>query len=131
MHRWTIGALCALATTLALASSAIAAPSDQGLSHRNVCANAPAGYAHCHSKVTVGPNGKPVRTPARAALIVPSQALAEAIAEEWRGAADEIDPRAMPLIGLANAAIDHVTKDKAGFAGGLARYAEADLACYR
>ena len=76
-------------------------------------------------------DGKPVRTPARAGLIVPSQALAEAIAEEWGGAADEIDPRAMPLTGLANAAIDHVTKDKAGSAGGLARYAEADLACYR
>jgi chaperone required for assembly of F1-ATPase len=76
-------------------------------------------------------DGKPVRTPARAALIVRSEALAEAIAEEWRGAVDEIDPRAMPLTGLANAAIDHVTKDKAGFASGLARYAEADLASYR
>ena len=76
-------------------------------------------------------DGKPVRTPARAALIVPTEALAEAIAEEWRGLADEIDPRAMPLTGLANAAIDRVAPDKQGFAGGLARYAEADLACYR
>jgi len=76
-------------------------------------------------------DGRPVRTPARAPLVVPSRPLADAIAEEWRAAADEIDPRAMPLTGLANAAVDHVIRNKAEFAGGLARYAEADLACYR
>jgi chaperone required for assembly of F1-ATPase len=76
-------------------------------------------------------DGRPVRTPARAPLVVPTRPLADAIAEEWRAAADEIDPRAMPLTGLANAAVDHVTRNTAEFAGGLARYAEADLACYR
>jgi chaperone required for assembly of F1-ATPase len=76
-------------------------------------------------------DGKPVRTPARASLAVPTRALADAIAEEWRGTGDKVDPRTMPLTGLANAAIDHVAHDRAGFAGGLARYAEADLACYR
>ena len=76
-------------------------------------------------------DGRPVRTPAREALIVPSQALAEAIAEEWRSVEGEIDPRAMPLTGLANAAIDRVAPDRQTFAQGLARYAEADLACYR
>ena len=76
-------------------------------------------------------DGKAVRTPARLALTVPDQALAEAIAEEWRAVATEMDPRAMPLTGLANAAIDRVAPDRAAFASGLARYAEADLACYR
>ena len=76
-------------------------------------------------------DGRPVRTPARAPLIVPNQALAEAIAEEWRSVEGEIDPRAMPLTGLANAAIDRVAPDRQAFAQGLARYAEADLACYR
>jgi chaperone required for assembly of F1-ATPase len=76
-------------------------------------------------------DGRPVRTPARAELVVPSESLAEAIAEEWRGAEGEIDPRAMPLTGLANAAIDRVAPQRLAFAGGLARYAEADLACYR
>ena len=37
----------------------------------------------------------------------------------------------MPLTGLANAAVDRVAPDPAAFAAGLARYAEADLACYR
>jgi chaperone required for assembly of F1-ATPase len=71
------------------------------------------------------------KTPARAALAVPTQALADAIADEWRQAGEEIDPRAMPLTGLANAAIDRVAPDRQAFAANLARYAEADLACYR
>jgi chaperone required for assembly of F1-ATPase len=76
-------------------------------------------------------DGRPVRTPARALLILPTQALGEAIAHEWRAVEGEIDPRATPLTGLANAAIDRVAPDKDAFAAGLARYAEADLACYR
>lgn len=76
-------------------------------------------------------DGRPVKTPARVALAVPTERLAEAIAEEWRSVGDTIDPRAMPLTGLANAAIDRVAADRQAFADGLARYAEADLACYR
>jgi chaperone required for assembly of F1-ATPase len=76
-------------------------------------------------------DGRPVRTPARSALVVPTEALALAIAEEWRSVGDELDPRAMPLTGLANAAIDRIAPDRQAFAGGLAKYAEADLACYR
>ena len=74
---------------------------------------------------------RPVRTPTRAPLVVPTEALADAIADEWRGIAGEVDPRAMPLTGLANAAIDRVAPERQAFAAGLARYAEADLACYR
>jgi chaperone required for assembly of F1-ATPase len=74
---------------------------------------------------------RPVRTPARAPLVVPTEALANAIAKEWRSIEEEIDPRAMPLTGLANAAIDRVAPERQAFAGGLGRYAEADLACYR
>jgi chaperone required for assembly of F1-ATPase len=76
-------------------------------------------------------DGKPLRTPARAALVVPTEALAQAIAGEWRSAGEVVDPRAMPLTGLANAAIDRVASGKQAFAAGIARYAEADLACYR
>jgi chaperone required for assembly of F1-ATPase len=74
---------------------------------------------------------RPVRTPARALLLVPTELLAQAIAGEWRSVEGDIDPRAMPLTGLANAAIDRVAPEREAFAGGLARYAEADLACYR
>jgi chaperone required for assembly of F1-ATPase len=76
-------------------------------------------------------DGRPVRTPARAPLIVPTEQLARAVAEEWSKVAEDIDPRAMPLTGLANAAVDRVAPDRETFAASLARYAEADLACYR
>jgi chaperone required for assembly of F1-ATPase len=76
-------------------------------------------------------DGRAVKTPARAALEVPTQRLAEAIADEWQDVGENVDPRAMPLTGLANAAIDRVAPDRYAFARGLANYAEADLACYR
>nr|WP_315380926.1 ATP12 family protein [uncultured Sphingomonas sp.] len=76
-------------------------------------------------------DGRPVRTPARAALTLPTPQLAEAVAEEWRSVGEEIDPRAMPLTGLANAAIDQIAPNPAPFAADLARYGESDLLCYR
>ena len=76
-------------------------------------------------------DGRPVKTPAREALLVPTQALADAIASEWSDVEGDIDPRAMPLTGLANATIDRIAPDRATFAAGLAKYSEADLACYR
>jgi chaperone required for assembly of F1-ATPase len=74
---------------------------------------------------------RPVRTPGRAPLLLPTAALADAIAEEWRAVDGDIDPRAMPLTGMANAAIDRIAPDPAAFAAGLAAYGESDLLCYR
>jgi len=87
--------------------------------------------------VTVTPDsgialdGRPVRTPGRVPLVAPTAALADAIAAEWDAQGDEIDPRSMRFTGLANAAIDRVAPDAAGFASGLATYGESDLLCYR
>ena len=74
---------------------------------------------------------RPVRTPGRVPLAIPFPALAEAVAAEWRAVEGDVDPRAMPLTGLANAGIDRVAPDPRAFAAGLARYAESDLLCYR
>jgi chaperone required for assembly of F1-ATPase len=74
---------------------------------------------------------RPVRTPGRSPLAIPYPRLAEAIAEEWRAVEGDIDPRAMPLTGLVNAAIDRIAPDRAPYAEGLARYVESDLLCYR
>jgi chaperone required for assembly of F1-ATPase len=76
-------------------------------------------------------DGKPVRTPGKQPLILPNAALAEAVGEEWRavGEGAEIDPRAMPLTGLANAATERI--DPAAFAAALAAFGESDLLCYR
>lgn len=76
-------------------------------------------------------DGKSVRTPASRALMAPTRALADAIAEEWNEASETVDPRAMRLTGLANAAIDRIAPDPAAFAAGLAAYGASDLACYR
>jgi chaperone required for assembly of F1-ATPase len=74
---------------------------------------------------------RPVRTPARVPLTLPTEGLADAVAEEWRTQPEDFDPRAMPLTGLANAAIDRIAPDPVAFANDLALYAESDLACYR
>ena len=76
-------------------------------------------------------DGRPVKTPARAPLAVPTSALADAIAGEWRDIGENVDPRDMPLTGLANAAIDRVAPARDAFASSLAQYAEGDLLCYR
>ena len=76
-------------------------------------------------------DGRPVRTPARALLLLPGEQLALEVAAEWHAAGETVDPRAMPLTGLANAAGDHVVPKPAAFADSLARYAASDLLCYR
>lgn len=76
-------------------------------------------------------DGKPLRTPARKPLVVPTRALAEAIAAEWSAAGETVHPHAMPLTGLANAALDHVAPGREQFARQLAQYGESDLTCYR
>ncbi|MBW4331527.1 ATPase [Stakelama sp. CBK3Z-3] len=76
-------------------------------------------------------DGRPVRTPGRAPMTVPNAVLAEKIADEWRAVAETIDPAAMPLTGLANAAIDRAGTDRKTFAATLAAYGETDLLCYR
>jgi chaperone required for assembly of F1-ATPase len=76
-------------------------------------------------------DARPVRTPRKAVLTLPTQALAEAIAGEWRAQEEVIRPETMKLTGLANAAIDLITPDPTAFADDLAVYAESDLLCYR
>lgn len=76
-------------------------------------------------------DGRPVRTPARTLLLLPGEDLAAQVAAEWSASAETVDPRAMPLTGLANAAVDHVTPKPDTFADSLARYAASDLLCYR
>ena len=75
-------------------------------------------------------DGKPVKTPARAALALPTRALADAVAEEWRGQDDKVDPASMPLTKLANTAIDRVAGQEDHVIGQILAYAN-DLLCYR
>ena len=72
-----------------------------------------------------------VKTPLKANLTLPTSALAEAVASEWRAQATHIDPALMPLTKLANTAIDRVGAERAHVAGEVMAFAGNDLVCYR
>lgn len=72
-----------------------------------------------------------LKTPRRAEFMLPTGALAEAIAEEWRRQGDRIDIAAMPLTKLANTALDAVTPNAEAVAGDVLAFARRDLTCYR
>ncbi len=74
---------------------------------------------------------RPLKTPSKIPLILPNEALAEAVASEWREQGEEIFPQSMKFTGLTNAAIERVAPDPAAFAKGLAVYSESELLCYR
>jgi chaperone required for assembly of F1-ATPase len=74
---------------------------------------------------------RPLRTPDRNALVVPSRTLAEGIAAEWGAVEDEIRPLEMPLTRAANVAIDRVAPMASAVAEALAEYGNSDLICYR
>lgn len=76
-------------------------------------------------------DARQVRTPAKAPLIIPTEALARAIAGEWQAQAGVIDPLSMPMTRAANAAIDKVTPQFAEVADLIAAYGASDLLCYR
>lgn len=75
-------------------------------------------------------DGRQVRTPAKAPLVVPAAALAEAIAAEWQAQGEEVDPLAMPLNSLACTAIDIVAPHRAGIVAELVEHGGHDLLCY-
>ena len=76
-------------------------------------------------------DGRPTRTPAKAKLIVPTRALAEAMAAEWAAQGETLAPASMPLTRLANSALDGVAKAMGPTMAEIASYAGADLVCYR
>jgi chaperone required for assembly of F1-ATPase len=76
-------------------------------------------------------DGRPIKTQGGAPQVVPTRALAEAMAEEWRAQPEELDPKRFPLRDLADVAIDHVAPDPAAAAARLLPYAETDTLCYR
>jgi chaperone required for assembly of F1-ATPase len=74
---------------------------------------------------------RPIRTPGRAPLALPSRALAEAIAAEWRRQGEHIDPATMPLTRLADSIIDGVARARGKVVAEIVCYAGSDLLCYR
>jgi len=78
-------------------------------------------------------DGRPMRTPAKAVLVVPTRALAEAIAAEWGQVPDKADINVshLPLTRLAATGLDRVTSQRARVIEDTAKYAGSDMLCYR
>lgn len=90
-----------------------------------------ASVAETEEGFAVELDGRRVKTPAKTALIVPTRAMAAAIAAEWDAQDTGINPNTMPVTRSANAAIDKVRTQHAEVADMLADYGDSDLLCYR
>jgi chaperone required for assembly of F1-ATPase len=74
---------------------------------------------------------RPLRTPARAPLVLPVRALAQAVAEEWAVQGEHIVPATMVLTRLVNSAIDGVAGREPAVVADIVAYGGCDLVCYR
>lgn len=72
-----------------------------------------------------------LRTPGKRQLVLPTKALAEAIAVEWDAQEGVIAPDKMPLTRAANSAVERVSVQKPAVIAMLAEYGETDLLCYQ
>ncbi len=72
-----------------------------------------------------------LNTPSRVPVALPSLALAERLAEEWRRVEDRIDPRDLPLTRMANTAIDRAPAVFEAMVEAISEYGDSDLLCYR
>lgn len=76
-------------------------------------------------------DARPVNTPVRNRLVVPTQGLADLIAAEWDAQQGRVDPRRMPATRAANSALEKVTPQRAEVADLIAAYGDSDYLCYR
>lgn len=76
-------------------------------------------------------DGRGIKTAAAAAQVVPTRALAEALAQEWAAQGETIDAASFPLRDLADYAIDVVMLEREDVITSLLPYAETDTLCYR
>ena len=93
-----------------------------------------------YKEVTVAPDGdhwrvlldgRGIKTPGKRAQLVPTRALAEAMAAEWAGQGEELDPARFMLRDMADYTIDAIAENRADALTSLLPYAETDTLCYR
>ena len=90
-----------------------------------------AGLEPCEGGYRITLDGRPIRTQGGRPQIVPTAALAEAMAEEWSIQGEKVAPEGFAYRDLADFAIDHVRPDRTGTIATLLRYAQGDTLCYR
>lgn len=83
------------------------------------------------SVFTVALDGRAIKTPAAADLVLPTVTLAEAVAEEWNGQGETLDAATMPMFRMAATVIDRVAPKRAEVIHVTLKFGETDLLCYR
>jgi chaperone required for assembly of F1-ATPase len=76
-------------------------------------------------------DGKALRSPAKRPFVLPTEALAKAVAEEWQTQGEKVEPNSMPLMQFAATAIDRLADNRAALVDEIAGYGRSDLVCYR
>lgn len=90
-----------------------------------------AGVRNLGQRFQVTLDGRPLKTPAKRVLDLPTAALARAIADEWNAQDERIEPRAMPLTRLAATAVDWVAEQSQAVVDEVVGFAQTDLVCHR
>jgi len=90
-----------------------------------------AGVTEAEGGFAITLDGKPIRTPSGRQVVMPSRALADAVAAEWAAQGESIDPVSMPLTRIANSVVEGVVDRVELVAEDLAKYLESDLVFYR
>lgn len=85
----------------------------------------------CDGGFQVSLDGKPMRTPAGRGYVMPTLALAEAVAAEWAAVQDKVDPQQMPMTQCVATTLDVVPRQREAIVAQLADYAPTELLCYR
>jgi chaperone required for assembly of F1-ATPase len=76
-------------------------------------------------------DGKSPRTPGMKPVVVPVEAIAKAMAEEWAAQAEFIDPLTMPMVRLVNSAVESGDELVPAFRAEIVKYSGNDLLLYR
>lgn len=76
-------------------------------------------------------DGRQLKSPAKQALTLPTEALAKQIADEWDAVEETVEPAAMPYFSLAVTIIDRVSPQRAELISQMVSYGMNDLLCYR
>ncbi|MEQ9490951.1 MAG: ATP12 family protein [Alphaproteobacteria bacterium] len=76
-------------------------------------------------------DGKPLKTPGKAPLVLPNRKLAQAVATEWQQQEDRVVPHTMPIMSYVSTAIDRVMPQHQAVAAEITAFAGSDLLCYR
>ena len=75
-------------------------------------------------------DGRTPKTPAKKPMILPAEAAARLVADEWAAQGEFMEPATMPATRLASTAIDRIGQAREAVADEIAAYAGSDAICY-